>query len=103
MRVRHRLEPATARGVRMNELRLDGSRPDQRDLNDDVVQPVRQRMQYRRDLRATLDLERSNSLAATDELVRLRITLRQPVHLRPLTGTHLDVVERSPHQRHRAQ
>ena len=64
MRVRHRLLPAPPRGVRMHELRLDRPRPNQRDLHDDVVQPIGLRVQDRRDLRAALDLERADRLAA---------------------------------------
>ena len=44
MQVRHGLEPAPPRRVRMDEIRLDGPGTNQRYLHDDVVQPLRLRM-----------------------------------------------------------
>src|SRR5437762_13071001 len=70
MRVRHRLEPTTTLRVWMNELRLNRTRPDQRNLHHEVVHPVGHRVQNRRDLRATLDLKRSYRFTARDQLVR---------------------------------
>ena len=72
--------PATSRCVRMNELRLSRSRPDQHNLHDDVVQPVRQRMQHARDLRTTLDLKRPDGFTTANQIVRLRVRYAQFVN-----------------------
>ena len=65
MEKRHRLFAEPARGVRMNEVRLDRSGPDERDLHDDVVQMIGRGVQNRIDLRPALDLKRADRLAAS--------------------------------------
>ena len=82
MRIRHQLSAQPTLGVRVDERRLNRTRTNQRHLHDDVVQMIGLRVQNRIDLRATLDLKRADRLAALNELVRLRIRLRQRVHLR---------------------
>jgi hypothetical protein len=93
MRIMHGLSAATSLGIWMDETRLDRTGPDQRDLHDDVVEPLRLRLQDRLDLRAALDLERADRVAARDHVVRLRIIDRQAVHRQLFTGRLADRVE----------
>jgi hypothetical protein len=57
MRVLDRLAAAPPLGVGMDEARLDGTGTDERDLDDDVVEPVGLGVDEARDLGARLDLE----------------------------------------------
>src|SRR5690606_11769435 len=97
MRVRDLLPAAASLRVRMDEARLDRAGPDERDLNDDVVEPLGLRVQDRLDLRTALDLERADRITRTDHLVRLRVVDRQPVHLELLARALLDRVEGKMH------
>ncbi len=101
--IEHRLLPAASPGVGVDELRLDGAGPDQRDLHDDVVEPLGLRVQDRCDLRPALDLERADRLAAGDEVVRRLVVGRDAVHRRPVARAALDLVERVAHQRQGAE
>ena len=103
MPVAHRLEPAAAHGVGIDEARLDRAGPDQRHLHHEVVQPLGPGLQDRRDLRPALDLEGADRLAAGDLLVGGGVVLRKAIHLGPLAGAPLDHVERPAHQREPAQ
>jgi hypothetical protein len=63
----------------VDEARLDGTGPNERHLHDEIVQVLGPRVEDRRDLRAALDLERPDRLAALDQVVRLRVVRRKTV------------------------
>src|SRR5690348_8750418 len=94
MLVKHLLVPATSPSVGADELGLDRAGANERDLHDDVVQPLWLRVQDRRDLRATLDLECADRLAAGDEIVRRLVVRRDAIHRGPSAGAAFDLVER---------
>ena len=93
MRIRHRLQPQSPLGIRVDELRLNRARSDQRHLHDDVVQTIRLGVMDRRDLRARFDLERPDRLCLGDQIVGRLVVRRQRVHLRARAGADLDRIE----------
>ena len=77
MRIGHRLAAVAAVEVRMHHLPDDRSRPDDRHLDDEVVEVVRLHARQRRHLRAALDLEDADGVGGAQHGVGLRIVWRQ--------------------------
>src|SRR5579875_1255772 len=70
MWIRHRLETVAPAQERMDHLALDRARPDDRDLNDDVVKARGLHAWEHRLLRARFDLEDADRIGALQHLVR---------------------------------
>src|SRR5690625_336241 len=75
VRIGHRLESPAAEGIGPDEAGLDRARPDQCDLDDEVVEAFGPGLEEWLDLCSTLDLEGPDDIATADHLVGLRVIL----------------------------
>ena len=76
MVVRHRLDALATRDVGIDGAALDRAGPDQRDLDHQVFDRIDLQPQDRLELRATLDLDDAQDVAAPDHLVDLWVVER---------------------------
>ena len=70
--VGHRLQALLAAQVRVDGVALDGARPDDRDLDDEVVEVLRPRLGQRLHLGPALDLEDAHGVGRLEHLEDLR-------------------------------
>ena len=69
MGIRHGLDALPPLQIRMHHLPDDGAWPDDRDFDDDVVEPLRAKPRKRRHLRPRLDLEDPDGVGLLQHLV----------------------------------
>ncbi len=67
----------------MDRVALDGTRPDDGHLDDEVVELVRLRLWQRLHLGPRFDLEHTHGIGGHDHVVDLRQVLRQCVKVQP--------------------
>ena len=89
----HRLLAGAALEIGMDHVALDRPRPDDRDLDDQVVEAARLQARQHVHLRPALDLEHAERIALAQHVVDLRHLLRDGRQLPALAVMLLDQVE----------
>ena len=98
MQVRHRLQALLAAQERVDGVALDRARPDDRDLDHQVVEALRPRLGERLHLGPALDLEDPDRVGRLEHLEDLRDVLGQPVEVDADRAVVLDQLERLVHR-----
>ena len=98
MEVGHRLEPLLAAQERVDGIALDGARPDDRHLHDQVVEVLRPGLGERLHLGPALDLEDADGVGRLEHLEHLRDVLGQAVQVEADRAVVLDELERLVHR-----
>ena len=96
--VGHRLQALLAAQERVDGVALDGARPDDRHLHDQVVEVLRARLRERLHLRPALDLEDAHGVGRLEHLEHLRDVLGQAVQVETDRAVVLDELERLVHR-----
>ena len=98
MEVGHRLEALLAAQERVDGVALDRARPDDRDLDHQVVEALRARLGERLHLGPALDLEDADRVGRLEHLEHLRDVLGQAVEVEADRAVVLDELERLVHR-----
>ncbi len=94
MEVGHRLEALLAAQERVDGVALDRARPDDRDLDHEVVEALRARLGQRLHLGPALDLEDADGVGRLEHLEHLGDLLGHPVEVDADRAVVLDELER---------
>ena len=98
MEVRHRLQPLLPPQERVDGVALDRPRPDDRDLDHEVVEALRARLRERLHLGPALDLEDADGVGRLEHLEHLGDVLGHPVEVEADRAVVLDELERLVHR-----
>ena len=103
VQVGDRLASLLAADVGMDGIALDRPGPDDRHLDDQIVEGVGPRARQRLHLGTRFDLEDPDGVGLPDHLVDARVVQRKPVEVGPCAGPPLDQVQALGHDRKRAE
>ncbi len=98
MQVGHRLQALLATQERVDGVALDRARPDDRDLDHEVVEALRARLRERLHLGPALDLEDPDRVGRLEHLEHLGDVLGHPVEVDADGAVVLDELERLVHR-----